>query len=66
MAARAPIEEDEAGPDRGQQIVDAAYELLAESGLEGLTIRAVLGSCDRTYWRPGDSDDMFSAGGDEA
>lgn len=42
MAARAPITEEEAGPDRGQQIVDAAYELLAESGLEGLTIRAVL------------------------
>lgn len=42
MAARAPVVEEEAGPDRGQQIIDAAYELLAESGLEGLTIRAVL------------------------
>lgn len=42
MAARAQLVEEEAGPDRGQQIVDAAYELLAESGLEGLTIRAVL------------------------
>lgn len=28
--------------DRGQQIVDAAYDLLEEDGLEGLTIRAVL------------------------
>lgn len=29
-------------PDRDQQIVAAAYELLDEEGLEGLTIRAVL------------------------
>lgn len=29
-------------PERTRQIVDAAYELLAEEGLEGLTIRAVL------------------------
>lgn len=29
-------------PDRVRQIVDAAYELLDEAGLEGLTIRAVL------------------------
>jgi AcrR family transcriptional regulator len=28
--------------DRSRQIVDAAYDLLAEAGLEGLTIRAVL------------------------
>ena len=28
--------------DRGQLIVDAAYDLLEEDGLEGLTIRAVL------------------------
>jgi AcrR family transcriptional regulator len=28
--------------DRGQQIIDAAYDLLEEDGLEGLTIRAVL------------------------
>jgi AcrR family transcriptional regulator len=28
--------------DRGQQIVDAAHDLLEEDGLEGLTIRAVL------------------------
>jgi AcrR family transcriptional regulator len=30
-------------PDRGRQIVEAAYDLLDEHGLEGLTIRAVLG-----------------------
>jgi len=30
------------GPDRSRQLVDAAYDLLAEDGLEGLTIRAVL------------------------
>ncbi len=29
--------------DRSAQIVNAAYDLLAENGLEGLTIRAVLG-----------------------
>lgn len=28
--------------DRGHQLVEAAYDLLAEEGLEGLTIRAVL------------------------
>ena len=30
------------GADRGRQIIEAAYELLDEAGLEGLTIRAVL------------------------
>lgn len=29
-------------PDRGRLIIDAAYDLLEEDGLEGLTIRAVL------------------------
>ena len=29
-------------PDRGQQIIEAAYDLLDEAGLDGLTIRAVL------------------------
>lgn len=43
----APAErDDEAGRgqlgERRRQIVDAAYDLLAEEGLEGLTIRAVL------------------------
>lgn len=33
---------DGSGRDRARQLVDAAYELLAEDGLEGLTIRAVL------------------------
>lgn len=35
---------DGAGPvlERSRQIVDAAYELIEEEGLEGLTIRAVL------------------------
>ena len=32
----------EPGPDRARQLVDAAYDLLAEEGLDGLTIRAVL------------------------
>jgi AcrR family transcriptional regulator len=30
------------GPDRSRQLIDAANELLAEGGLEGLTIRAML------------------------
>ena len=33
---------DASGRDRTRQLVEAAYELLAEEGLEGLTIRAVL------------------------
>jgi AcrR family transcriptional regulator len=32
----------EGGLDRSRQIVDAAYDLLEDEGLEGLTIRAVL------------------------
>lgn len=32
----------EAGPDRTRQLIDAAYALLEDEGLEGLTIRAVL------------------------
>jgi AcrR family transcriptional regulator len=42
-AAAAPLATNEAaGPDRIQQIVDAAYELLDEAGIDGLTIRALL------------------------
>ncbi len=40
--AQADTAPDAPGRDRARQLVAAAYELLAEEGLEGLTIRAVL------------------------
>jgi AcrR family transcriptional regulator len=50
---------------RSQQIVEAAYELLAEEGLEGLTIRAVLkktGLSRRAFYeRFADKDDLVVA-----
>jgi len=50
---------------RSQQIVEAAYELLAEKGLEGLTIRAVLkktGLSRRAFYeRFADKDDLVVA-----
>jgi AcrR family transcriptional regulator len=50
---------------RSQQIVAAAYELLAEEGLEGLTIRAVLkktGLSRRAFYeRFADKDDLVVA-----
>ena len=42
-AATAPARSEDPTPrDRSRQIVDAAYDLLEDEGLEGLTIRAVL------------------------
>jgi AcrR family transcriptional regulator len=59
----------EAGRDqilkRSRQIVDAAYELLQQEGLEGLTIRAVLNKTGLSrrafYERFADKDDMVLA-----
>src|SRR5580658_7265774 len=51
--------------ERSRQIVDAAYELLEEEGLEGLTIRAVLsrtGLSRRAFYeRFADKDDLVLA-----
>jgi AcrR family transcriptional regulator len=51
--------------ERSRQIVEAAYELLAEGGLEGLTIRAVLkktGLSRRAFYeRFADKDDLVVA-----
>jgi AcrR family transcriptional regulator len=51
--------------DRGHQIIDAAYALLDEKGLEGLTIRAVLartGLSRRAFYeRFGGKDDLILA-----
>jgi AcrR family transcriptional regulator len=51
--------------ERSRQIVDAAYELLAEEGLEGLTIRAVLtktGLSRRAFYeRFADKDELVLA-----
>jgi AcrR family transcriptional regulator len=53
------------GNDRGRQIIIAAYELLAEGGLDGLTIRAVLtrtGLARRAFYeRFGSKDDLVLA-----
>lgn len=38
----APVPAEEAGADRRVRIIDAAYALLDEHGLDGLTVRAVL------------------------
>jgi AcrR family transcriptional regulator len=50
---------------RSRQIVDAAYELLEQEGLEGLTIRAVLNKTGLSrrafYERFADKDDMVLA-----